>query len=328
MRDTSGHDHGYKRLFSHPQTVEELLRGFLAADWVERLDFSTLERVGNSFVSEDHRERRTDVIWRVLWKDGKRRSDVYLLLEFQSTSDPFMSVRILTYVGLLLEEIIRKRKLRRNACLPIVLPIVFYNGKGPWRAPLDLISLFVEMPEGPQRHLPRLRYLLLDESRMDLSHPDLAENRVAILFRIEVSRAPEDVLRLTRELVKLLPPGEDPELRRTILAWLTSVLRRTFPGVIIPATVNLEDFPMSLEDNMAAWRTRQEREWRRNGLREGKREGRAEGMHQILLRLLNRRFGPISEEVRRKVQEIQSTRRLNTLADKILTAGSLRELGL
>ena len=262
MRDTSGHDHGYKRLFSHPQTVEELLRGFLAADWVERLDFSTLERVGNSFVSEDHRERRTDVIWRVLWKDGKRRSDVYLLLEFQS------------------------------------------------------------------RHLPRLRYLLLDESRMDLSHPDLAENRVAILFRIEVSRAPEDVLRLTRELVKLLPPGEDPELRRTILAWLTSVLRRTFPGVIIPATVNLEDFPMSLEDNMAAWRTRQEREWRRNGLREGKREGRAEGMHQILLRLLNRRFGPISEEVRRKVQEIQSTRRLNTLADKILTAGSLRELGL
>ena len=69
---------------------------------------------------------------------------------------------------------------------------------------------------------------------------------------------------------------------------------------------------MSLEGNMAAWIKRK----------------RAEGMHQILLRLLDRRFGPLPEEVRRKVEEIQSTKRLNTLADKILTAGSLRELGL
>ncbi|HSG40676.1 MAG TPA: Rpn family recombination-promoting nuclease/putative transposase [Thermoanaerobaculia bacterium] len=312
MKDASGHDHGYKRLFSHPQTVEELLRGFLNAEWVKNLDFSTLERVGNSFVSEDHRERRTDVIWRVLWKDGKRRYDVYLLLEFQSTSDPFMAVRILTYVGLLLEEIIRKRKLRRNACLPIVLPIVFYNGKRPWLDPVELGSLFGDAPEGPRSHLPSLRYLLLDESRMDLSRPDLAGNRVAMLFRIEISRDLEDVLRLTRELVKLLPSGQDPELHRIITAWLASVLRRTFPDAIIPETVNLEDFPMSLEGNMAVWIKRK----------------RAEGMHEILLRQLNRRFGPIPEEVRSKVEKIHSTRRLNTLADKILTAGSLRELGL
>ncbi|HEV2846645.1 MAG TPA: Rpn family recombination-promoting nuclease/putative transposase, partial [Thermoanaerobaculia bacterium] len=121
MRERSGHDHGYKRLFSHPQIVEELLRGFLQADWVEKLDFSTLERVGNSFVSEDHRERRTDVIWRVLWKDGTRRFHIYLLLEFQSTSDPFMAVRLQTYVGLLLEEIVRKEKLKPGSLLPAVL---------------------------------------------------------------------------------------------------------------------------------------------------------------------------------------------------------------
>jgi hypothetical protein len=46
-RVNSGHDQGNKRLFSHPQAVEELLRGFLRADWVEKLDLSTLERVNN-----------------------------------------------------------------------------------------------------------------------------------------------------------------------------------------------------------------------------------------------------------------------------------------
>ena len=49
------HDGGYKLLFSHPRTVEELLRGFVHEGWVERLDFSTLERVGASFVSHDLR---------------------------------------------------------------------------------------------------------------------------------------------------------------------------------------------------------------------------------------------------------------------------------
>ena len=321
MRERSGHDQGYKRLFSHPRTIEELLRGFLRADWVERLDFSTLERVGSNFISEDHRERRADVIWRVRWKEGRKRwFHLYILLEFQATSDPFMPVRLQTYVGLLLEEIVRKEKLKPGARLPAVLSIVFYNGKRPWRTPLDLEGLFIDVPADLRRQLPRLPYLLLDQSRLDLDRPDLAGNRLAMLFRIEVSRDPDTVLHLTHELVKLLPPEEDPELRRTILAWLTSVLRRTLPGVIISDTVDLEEFPMSLEENMLAWRKRQAREWRR--------EGRAEGMHQILLRQLKQRFGPISQEVRRKVEEIQSTRRLNILADKILTAGSLQELGL
>jgi predicted transposase YdaD len=89
----SGHDHGYKRLFSHPQTIEELVRGFLRQDWVERLDFSTLERVGNGFVSDDLRERQSDVLWRMRWTgEGKDWFYLYLLLEFQSTSYPFMAV--------------------------------------------------------------------------------------------------------------------------------------------------------------------------------------------------------------------------------------------
>ena len=45
MRD---HDHSYKLLFSHPRMVEDLLRGFVHEEWVERIDFSTLERVNGS----------------------------------------------------------------------------------------------------------------------------------------------------------------------------------------------------------------------------------------------------------------------------------------
>ena len=76
MRD---HDHSYKLLFSHPRMVEDPLRGFVHEEWVEWIDFSTLERVSGSYVSDDLREREDDIVWRV-----RLRGEwvyVYLLLD-------------------------------------------------------------------------------------------------------------------------------------------------------------------------------------------------------------------------------------------------------
>ncbi|MEK8020557.1 MAG: Rpn family recombination-promoting nuclease/putative transposase, partial [Candidatus Parabeggiatoa sp.] len=61
------HDQSYKRLFSHPKMVEDLLRGFVHEDWVNQLDFTTLEVFKDSFVSDDLRDRHDDIIWRVRW---------------------------------------------------------------------------------------------------------------------------------------------------------------------------------------------------------------------------------------------------------------------
>ena len=51
------HDHSYKLLFSHPEMVADLLRGFVREDWVNELDFATLERVGGGYVADDLRGR-------------------------------------------------------------------------------------------------------------------------------------------------------------------------------------------------------------------------------------------------------------------------------
>jgi hypothetical protein len=120
---------------------------------------------------------------------------------------------------------------------------------------------------------------------------------------------------LTSELAALFPRGEEPELRRTITIWLLSVLRRSFPGATIPETIDLEDTSM-LEENMREWS------------KKNRQEGRVEGVREVLLRLLERRFGPIPEEKRRGIEAITSRARLNRLADRILTARSLDEMGL
>src|SRR4051794_18985798 len=104
------HDNGYKRLFSHPEMVADLLRDFVREDWVQDLDFSTLERVSGSYVAPQLRSRESDVVWRV-----RRGRDpwlyIYLLIEFQSTVDPFMALRMMVYLGLLYQDLVQRREL-------------------------------------------------------------------------------------------------------------------------------------------------------------------------------------------------------------------------
>ena len=57
-------------------------------------------------------------------------------------------------------------------------------------------------------------------------------------------------------------------------------------------------------------------------------KGMEKGVRQTLLRQLGARFGPLTEEVRRRVEAIRSVERLNEMAEQILVARSLEEMGL
>ena len=100
------HDHSYKLFFAHARMVRELLETFVDGDWLAQVDFDTLERVSDSYVSDDLRARADDIVWRV--RCGSRH--VYLLIEFQSRVDSFMAVRVPAYVALLYQDLIRARK--------------------------------------------------------------------------------------------------------------------------------------------------------------------------------------------------------------------------
>ncbi len=313
------HDPSYKAIFSQRTMVKGLLRGFVHGDWIERLDFSTLERVGNSFVSADLRERHSDLIWRLRLRGDKDGwIYVYLLLEFQSASDPFMAVRLLTYVGLLLEEIIRKESLKPGDRFPAVLPLVLHNGRDRWRAPLRLETHFAPVPKDLRRYLPRLTYLLLDQRRLDLDRPELEDNPTAAFFQIETNEVGEALPDLYRRLRDRLPPG-DSDLRRVIDAYFLGVVRRTVPRAIIPEGVNLEE-PSMLEENLTRMFTQ--------AMQKGRREGEVLGLRRALLNLMTERFGRLPKKVRSRVEEIDSAAELERLTRRVLSAKSLEDMGL
>lgn len=81
------HDASYKHLFSSPKVVRHLVEGFIPDEEIKRLDFSTLERMNASYVSEDLRERADDVVWRVRTEEDWLY--LYFLIEFQSGENAY-----------------------------------------------------------------------------------------------------------------------------------------------------------------------------------------------------------------------------------------------
>ncbi|MEI8208727.1 MAG: Rpn family recombination-promoting nuclease/putative transposase, partial [Methylococcales bacterium] len=79
------HDSSYKFLFSNPELVRDLIMGFIPDEWLHSLDYTTLEKMPCSYITEDLRERADDIVWRV-----KVHGDwvyLYILIEFQSRVD-------------------------------------------------------------------------------------------------------------------------------------------------------------------------------------------------------------------------------------------------
>jgi len=56
------HDHSDKLLFSYGKRIADLLRDLVTAPWVHTVDVSPLERVPNSNVGDDLREREADIL--------------------------------------------------------------------------------------------------------------------------------------------------------------------------------------------------------------------------------------------------------------------------
>src|SRR5690554_4371571 len=311
--------------------VRDLLEGFVKEPWLEQLDYGSLERVASSYVSDDLRERSDDVVWRVRW--GAAWIYVYLLLEFQSTVERYMAVRLHTYVGLLYQDLIHSKQLGSAGLLPPVLAIVLYNGASRWNAPQDLASLMQPAPRELDRYQPQSSYLVIDEGRYSESELEPLRNLVAALFRLENSRSYAEVLAVVRSLLEWLTHPEQNSLRRAFVVWINRVILSRTPGVAVERVEDLEAMGTLLETRMKQW----EEEWLRQGLEQGleqgreqgREEGREEGVREgearMLHRQLRRRFGELPSWVTAKLSHAEPEQ-LERWAERLFEVESLESL--
>jgi len=267
------HDRGYKSLFSHSRMVEELIRSFVREEFVENIDFSKLKRTFNSFVTEEFRERESDIIWQVDIKGSTVY--FYLLIEFQSTVDRFMVLRLLSYMMLFYLELIKDDDVRKSEHLPAVFPVLLYSGEQTWTAPQSLEEI-IQIPSGmPSVFIPSFRYYKIAENEWSRESLLLMDNIVARLFLMETSDI-EKVGEVIGEAIDVLHREVGEELRRSFGLWLRWTLRkRKIDAKIDIETMTGQEVRTMLEANLR----RHEEEM----LEKGRQEGMEKGMEKANL---------------------------------------------
>jgi putative YhgA-like transposase/uncharacterized protein DUF4351 len=309
------HDRSYKLLFSHPEMVRDLLEGFVREDWLAQVDYTSFEKLNSAFVSDDLRERADDVVWRVRWGDGLVY--VYLLLEFQSSVERYMAVRVLAYVALLYQDLIRTKQVPEDGSLPPVFPIVLYNGSRAWHAAQDVTSLMQPGPPALQRYSPQLRYTLIDAQRLGQNAATPAGNLAAALFRLESSRTHADVAQVIVSLAHWLRTPEQSSLRRAFTVWVARFILRKHPTAAVHGLNELrEAHTMYDDDLLESWKERWVK-W--------KQADQQEGEARMLTRQLEKRFGSLKPEVRQRLERAEIAQ-LESWAERIFDADSLEAL--
>lgn len=307
------HDATYRRLFAFPRMVADLLRAVGHPAWIDELDPATLERLPAEHVGDRGQQRQGDAVWRLRF----RRGWLYLLvlLEFQSTIDVRMALRILEYTALLYRELDRRDELGAPGRWPPVLPVVLYNGDAPWTASLQMRELIAPVPVALEPCQPSQRALLLDERRFAVDDLPLG-NLMRSVVAFEQSRVPADLVRVARALAELLRAPEDSDLAQAFLDWMRQLVNRMRPEhAELELGATLEEAGMSLADRVAEW----PRQWRE----EGRREGLVAGRRAMLRRLAVVRFGEaVGERVDALLGAADGPERLEAVAELILEADS------
>ena len=324
------HDRAYRRFFSLPEMVVDLVRGFIPEDWVRHLDFANMEQMADVIIGEHWDRRDADTVWRIGWKgphQGKAPLYVVLVFEFLSQPDHWAAVRMMAYVALVYQRLIDNGVVGPKDELPLVVPIVLYNGDPAWEAPEELEKLIVDLP-GLERYRPRFRYLALDVKRYPLSELERMPNRAAALFQLEQSRGPEEILRGLERLREILSDRSD-RLYGVYSQWLTEIFFASqAPPDVVERVRTLEDFSM-LVDNILEWKKNVLLEGRKEGREEGRKEGEEVGIRKgelaVLIRQLTSKFGPLPAEVVDRLERADVDLLL-AWSDRVLTARTLDEV--
>ncbi len=259
------HDYGYKDLFSHPQLLKELLTSCVPEPWVQNLDFSQACKIDKSFITPRKKKLESDLIWRIPLQSGP---DVYLyiLIEFQSTVDHFMALRMLRYTLELYSSILKESPSLKK--LPSVFPILLYNGDERWTAPENLADLIDQRIS--LDFIPQFRYFKIAENEFTKDRLLSLKNLIGALFLVETTD-PQALVPLVTQIVDILK-AEQPEVVKAFVSWLSNFFADPVPDWVMDVS-QLTEVPTMLATKVQKWKEELIQEGLQQGLQQGVFEG-------------------------------------------------------
>ena len=136
--DKPKHDGLFKKAMENPIVAKEFFETHLPEDIRALINTNSLKLEKDSFIEQNLQNSFSDVLFSVQFDN--KDSYIYILLEHQSSPDPLMTFRILKYMTSICSRHMTLNPEAKH--LPLVYPLIFYNGKKPYNVSRNLWDLF------------------------------------------------------------------------------------------------------------------------------------------------------------------------------------------
>jgi len=308
------HDSLFKRVFSDKEQVISFLKNYLPENIFNLLDVDKLSICKGSFVDKALKHHHSDILYKT--SINSTPCFIYFLFEHKRTCDRDIALQLLRYMiriwGLYLKQ---KNKLP----LPVIIPLIIYNGENKWNVEKNFISLFnIPHPE-LKIFIPDFHFSVYDFSAKSDEEIKGSVILKATLMALKYITGPEPAKYIDKifSLFKgLINSKTALEYIETLLTYIVNATDKITEEDIKNAVkqINMEDVMPTLAQK-----------WMEKGRMEGRMEGMILDAQEMVMEALTERFGSLNPELSVKIKTIVNRDLLKKLHKMAIRVNSLEE---
>lgn len=268
------HDAVFKQFLTHPETARDFLDIHLPPALRKLCDLNTLQLASGSFIEDDLRPYYSDVLYSL--KAGNGDGYVYCLIEHQSTPDKHMAFRLMRYAIAAMQRHIDAG----HKTLPLVIPVLFYQGKiSPYPYSMSWLDEF-ETPEYARtlygENFPLVDITIIPDDEI------MQHRRMAILELLQKHIRQRDLTELLDQLTTLLLGGNTTQEQLiSVINYMLQAGESRDPAALINTLASRvpqhEETLMTIAEKL---RLEGEQRGIQKGLQLGEQKGRQEGRQE------------------------------------------------
>src|SRR3990167_10465233 len=192
------HDSFFRAAMGDHRVAKEFFEHHLPKTILSKVDFNSLHLENSSFIDEQFQATVADILYSV--NLNKHLGYFYLLVEHQRKPDKLMPYRLWRYMLRIMGQHLKRKG--HNDTLPVVVPMVFYNGAAAYPYSTDFFTLFKDQ-EFLAREILLKPFTLVDVTQ--IPDQEIKNLRwVGVMEFVQKHIFARDFLPILEELVPLL----------------------------------------------------------------------------------------------------------------------------
>ncbi|MGY4686594.1 Rpn family recombination-promoting nuclease/putative transposase [Petrotoga sp. DB-2] len=325
----------FKELFEDRTVFYDFLKAFLPKEITKQIKETDLKREQTELIGKDFSIKRSDILYKIEKENGQDVY-IYLLLEHQSKVDQLMAFRMLAYKVRIWEQYVKSHKReseQKGFKLPVIIGIVFYDGKAKWTSPMDVKDKITEI-KNMEDYLIKANYELINLSSIKEETIINMKKALGVILltdkpNVRIKNAEELLKIINEEIISKLPEEEKEKFDKHRNAFIELFGKRTDYEEIKERYEELKEMEVpKMFDTLEKIAKRDREKAKLEGVKEGERKGKLEGERELIIEILNQRFGEdfdkrLKENIRKANEET-----INQIKKNILnvTLEELKEL--